>query len=116
MNATFEGDDAAFVAVNPIDLLHRQQFPGTAGAFVVGADDHRYRLQTETNYDAGDGCGDGRSYSDRAGWSQLHSMVRGTPRATKLARNQTRSDALIRPLGGAGEATFGSSFGCSWAR
>lgn len=57
VDAAFGGDDAAFIAVNPIDLLRKQRFPESSGAFVVGADDSRYRPQTETMYNAARAAG-----------------------------------------------------------
>lgn len=39
----FNGDEAAFKAVNPMDLMATRQYPDTAGAFVVGRDDAMYR-------------------------------------------------------------------------
>ncbi|WP_244882789.1 alpha/beta hydrolase [Gordonia desulfuricans] len=46
--AAFHGDSARFAAVNPADILRRERFPGVAGAFVVGADDHEYRTGLES--------------------------------------------------------------------
>jgi S-formylglutathione hydrolase FrmB len=57
VNAAFRGDDAAFTAVNPIDVMRRQQFSESAGAFVVGADDEHYRSQTESMYQAAKAAG-----------------------------------------------------------
>lgn len=39
----FNGDAAAFAAINPLDIMAAHQFPNTAGRFVVGADDRAYR-------------------------------------------------------------------------
>ncbi|MDQ1662165.1 MAG: hypothetical protein QOJ68_2145 [Blastococcus sp.] len=43
--ATFKGDDAAFLAVDPLAELARHRYPASAGYFVVGADDHYFRAQ-----------------------------------------------------------------------
>jgi S-formylglutathione hydrolase FrmB len=43
VKAAFGGDEAAFVRVNPMDILARQQFPQTAGMIVAGRDDTTYR-------------------------------------------------------------------------
>ncbi|MET9230557.1 alpha/beta hydrolase-fold protein [Lentzea sp. NPDC003310] len=43
VKAAFGGDEAAFVRVNPMDVLARQQFPRTAGIVVAGRDDVTYR-------------------------------------------------------------------------
>ncbi|MFF0813588.1 alpha/beta hydrolase [Rhodococcus sp. NPDC003318] len=52
VDAAFGGDDAAFTAVNPMDLMAARAFPGTAGVFVVGSDDHDYAPGAHTLYDA----------------------------------------------------------------
>lgn len=57
VNAAFRGDYAAFTAVNPIDVMRRQRFSESAGAFVVGADDEHYRSQTEAMYQAAKAAG-----------------------------------------------------------
>lgn len=41
----FGGDEAAFRAVNPLDVLATRTFPGTAGYLVAGLDDAEYRPQ-----------------------------------------------------------------------
>ncbi|GAB2844569.1 alpha/beta hydrolase [Lentzea nigeriaca] len=43
VKAAFGGDEAAFLRVNPMDLLARQRFPQTAGIIVAGRDDATYR-------------------------------------------------------------------------
>ncbi|SDM34892.1 Enterochelin esterase [Lentzea albidocapillata subsp. violacea] len=43
VKAAFDGDEAAFVRVNPMDVLARQRFPHTAGMVVAGRDDVTYR-------------------------------------------------------------------------
>ncbi len=57
VDATFGGDEAAFAAVNPVNLLQTKQFPGTAGAFTVGRDDSTYRPQQEKIYGVAKGAG-----------------------------------------------------------
>lgn len=52
VEAAFGGDEAAFTAVNPQDLLATRRFPDSAGVFVVGADDHDYAPGAQTLYDA----------------------------------------------------------------
>ncbi len=42
------GADAAFRAVNPLDLLDTRHYPGTAGAIVVGAQDREFRPDAVT--------------------------------------------------------------------
>ncbi|MEV8436023.1 alpha/beta hydrolase-fold protein [Actinosynnema sp. NPDC051121] len=43
VKAAFDGDEAAFTRVNPLDVLARERFPRTAGAIVAGAGDTTYR-------------------------------------------------------------------------
>jgi S-formylglutathione hydrolase FrmB len=43
VDQAFGGDAAKFTAVNPMDLMKTKQYPGVAGAFVVGKDDAEYR-------------------------------------------------------------------------
>ncbi|ETT27605.1 esterase [Rhodococcus rhodochrous ATCC 21198] len=43
----FGGDTEAFARNNPADLLARNRYPGSAGAFVVGLDDSEYRSGIE---------------------------------------------------------------------
>lgn len=43
VKAAFGGDEAAFVRVNPLDILARQRFPQLAGVIVAGKDDGVYR-------------------------------------------------------------------------
>ena len=57
VDAAFGGDDAAFTEVNPMDLLASRRFPGTAGVFVVGADDHEYAPGVHTLYAAAQQAG-----------------------------------------------------------
>ncbi|MFF1377386.1 alpha/beta hydrolase [Streptomyces sp. NPDC058308] len=52
VDAAFGGDEAAFEKVNPVDVMAREKFPDTAGAFVAGTDDSTYRPQALTVYAA----------------------------------------------------------------
>lgn len=53
----FGGDAAAFARNNPADLLARNRFPDSAGAFVVGLDDREYRSGIEQLTDAARNAG-----------------------------------------------------------
>lgn len=53
----FGGNEAAFVAVNPMDLLKTRQFPQSGGAFVVGADDNDYKPGQKAMYEAAKAAG-----------------------------------------------------------
>ena len=52
VDAAFGGDLAAYHAINPLDVMARTRFPDSAGQFVAGAADDRYRRQTEQMYRA----------------------------------------------------------------
>lgn len=52
VRAAFGGDDAAFAAVNPLDVLAGKAFPGTAGFLVAGRDDTEYGPQAQRVFDA----------------------------------------------------------------
>ena len=43
VKAAFGGDEAAFVRVNPLNILAKQKFPQTSGVIVAGKDDGQYR-------------------------------------------------------------------------
>jgi S-formylglutathione hydrolase FrmB len=47
VQAAFGGDEAAFAAVNPLDVLARKQFPDTAGFLVAGQQDTEYGPQAQ---------------------------------------------------------------------
>jgi S-formylglutathione hydrolase FrmB len=47
VQAAFGGDEAAFAAVNPLDVLRQKQFPGTAGYLVAGEQDTVYGPQAQ---------------------------------------------------------------------
>lgn len=53
----FGGDEAAFVAVNPLDLLTSRTYPDSAGVFVVGANDDEYKPGQQKMYDAAKAAG-----------------------------------------------------------
>ena len=50
--AAFDGDEAAFRAVNPLDLLATRTFPDTQAYLVAGSEDGEYRVEAETVYTA----------------------------------------------------------------
>lgn len=52
VDAAFGGDEAAFTAVNPMDLMATRRYPDTAGVFVVGTDDHDFAPGVHTLYEA----------------------------------------------------------------
>lgn len=43
LDAAFGGSEAAFEAVNPMNLMATRRYDGSAGVFVVGADDPEYK-------------------------------------------------------------------------
>ncbi|GAA4483831.1 alpha/beta hydrolase-fold protein [Rhodococcus olei] len=57
VDAAFGGDEAAFRAVNPMDLMATRRYPGTSGVFVVGSDDRDYSPGVHTLYDAARNAG-----------------------------------------------------------
>ncbi|MFC6014221.1 alpha/beta hydrolase [Nocardia lasii] len=57
VDAAFDGDTAALIRVNPLDLLRARTYPDSAGAFVVGAEDQLYRPQVERMYQAAEDAG-----------------------------------------------------------
>ncbi|SMD26045.1 alpha/beta hydrolase [Kibdelosporangium aridum] len=52
VKAAFGGDEAAFVRVNPMDVLARERFPQTAGVIVAGRDDVLYRQEDAEVFEA----------------------------------------------------------------
>lgn len=52
VDAAFGGDEAAFIAVNPLDLMATRTYPGSAGVFVIGSDDHDFSPGVHTLYTA----------------------------------------------------------------
>ena len=57
VDAAFGGDEAKFVAVNPMDLMKTRQYPGVAGAFVVGKQDAEYRSGLQQVYETAKAAG-----------------------------------------------------------
>lgn len=53
----FGGDEPAFVAVNPMDLLATRKFPDSGGAFVVGTDDNEFKPGQQKVYEAAKAAG-----------------------------------------------------------
>lgn len=53
----FGGDEAAFVKINPLDIMKTQKFPDTAGVFAVGDQDTDYGPQTRQVYEAAKAAG-----------------------------------------------------------
>ncbi|MFJ5234474.1 alpha/beta hydrolase [Kitasatospora sp. NPDC088391] len=64
----FDGDEAAFTAVDPLHLMARQKFPDTAGRFVVGAWDHEFRPMQEKVYAAAREAGMDVTQQAYPGW------------------------------------------------
>lgn len=64
-------NEARFERDTPLDILSRVRFSGSAGAFVVGADDEEFRPQTERTYQAAAAAGVDVHYSELPGG---HSM------------------------------------------
>ncbi|MFJ2867370.1 alpha/beta hydrolase [Kitasatospora sp. NPDC087314] len=50
VNAAYDGDEAKFDAVDPVQVMARKQFPDTAVAMVVGKNDTEFRPQMEEVY------------------------------------------------------------------
>lgn len=67
VNDAFGGNDAAFVAVNPMDLLKTRRFPDSGGAFVVGADDNDYKPGQRALYEAAQAAGMDVRYAEVPG-------------------------------------------------
>jgi S-formylglutathione hydrolase FrmB len=52
VQAAFGGDEAAFVAVNPLDVMAKRKFPGTAGFLVAGEQDTMYLPEAQRVFPA----------------------------------------------------------------
>jgi S-formylglutathione hydrolase FrmB len=52
VQAAFGGDEAAFAAVNPLDVMARKQFPDTAGYLVAGQQDSQYLPEAQRAFAA----------------------------------------------------------------
>ena len=57
VDEAFGGDEAAFIAVNPMDLMKTRRFPDTAGIIVVGKSDGAYRGGAQKVYQAAKDAG-----------------------------------------------------------
>ncbi|MDV8055195.1 MULTISPECIES: alpha/beta hydrolase [unclassified Rhodococcus (in: high G+C Gram-positive bacteria)] len=64
-------NEACFERTTPLNILSRNSFPDSAGAFVVGADDEEFRPQTERAFEAAVASGVDAHYSELPGG---HSM------------------------------------------
>lgn len=67
VDEVFGGDEAAFDAIDPMSLLKAKKYPGSGGAFVVGADDNEYKSGQEQMYDAAEAAGMDVRYSELPG-------------------------------------------------
>lgn len=63
----FGGDEAAFVRINPLDVLRTTTFPDSAAVFAAGAQDADYGPQTRTVYQAARAAGVDARYLDLPG-------------------------------------------------
>ncbi|QYN33420.1 esterase family protein [Pseudonocardia sp. DSM 110487] len=52
VQAAFGGDEAAFTAVNPLDVMAKRKFPGTAGFLVAGLQDAEYLPEAQRVFPA----------------------------------------------------------------
>lgn len=52
VDTAFDGDEAKFKAINPIDIMATKKFPNTAGWFIAGSDDLPYQLEQQKIYQA----------------------------------------------------------------
>lgn len=73
----FAGNEAAFVAINPLDLLKNKQYPDSGGAFVVGADDNDYKPGQQTMYQAAKAAGMDVRYDEVPGGHSFAVWSRG---------------------------------------
>ncbi|MGR6583561.1 alpha/beta hydrolase [Rhodococcus qingshengii] len=63
----FGGDEAAFVKVNPMDLLATRKFPNSGGVFVVGTDDNEFKPGQQKVYEAAKAAGMDARYLELPG-------------------------------------------------
>jgi S-formylglutathione hydrolase FrmB len=63
----FGGDEAAFVRVNPLDLLRTRRYPNSAAAIVVGAGDRDTKYDAQVVYDATRAAGMDSHYTELRG-------------------------------------------------
>ena len=72
----FGGDEAAFVKVNPMDLLATRKFPNSGGVFVVGTDDNEFKPGSAKGVRSGQRrTGMDARYLVASRWSQLFGVV-----------------------------------------
>ncbi len=64
----FDGDEAAFDALDPLHVMARRSFPDTAGIFVAGVADGEYRPQQEKMYAAAKQAGMTVDLQLKPGW------------------------------------------------
>lgn len=57
VETAFGGDEAAFKAINPMDIMSGKQFPNSAGWFIVGENDTDYTPQQQQVYQAAKAAG-----------------------------------------------------------
>jgi S-formylglutathione hydrolase FrmB len=57
VQAAFGGDEAAFAAVNPPDVMAKKRFPDTAGYFVAGQQDTEYLPEAQRAFAAAQAAG-----------------------------------------------------------
>jgi S-formylglutathione hydrolase FrmB len=67
VDAAFNGDNAAFVKVNPMDLMSTRKFPDSAGWFIVGSEDAEYKTQQQAVYAAAQQAGMNVQYWENPG-------------------------------------------------
>ncbi|MFF4816797.1 alpha/beta hydrolase [Kitasatospora sp. NPDC001309] len=72
VDKAFDGDEAAFAAVDPVHVMARKKFPDTAGMIVVGADDPWFRPGQEKIHAAAQEAGMKVGFQTIPGW---HSWV-----------------------------------------
>lgn len=67
VDAAFNGDNAAFVKVNPMDLMAAKKYPNSSGIFVVGSEDSEYKPQAQQVYQAAQQAGMNVQYWESPG-------------------------------------------------
>lgn len=63
----FNGDEAAFTRINPLDIMKATSFPASAGMFVAGDHDPDYGAQTKQVHDAAAAAGMDAEYHTEPG-------------------------------------------------
>jgi len=89
----FHGDDSAYAAIDPVEVLQHQRFPDTAGRIVVGLGDRVYYPQLKKVLAACEGAGMDMSWLELPGghnwqaWTRwLQSSLDWLAAQTRLAR------------------------------